>query len=122
MSNITIPQVSWQARAYRLFTLLGWILILVSFVIGAFVLAPLAADYFGGNAKAARDAAAAGSGLIGQLVQLNSTSRWLEPLTFVGVSSFMVGIALEFSMIPSLLKNRGTVMKACFPILVKKGK
>ena len=122
MSNITIPSVTWQARAYRLFTLLGWTLILVSFIIGAFTLAPLAADYFGGNAKAARDAAAAGSGLVSQLAQLSSTGRWLEPLTFVGVSSFMVGIALEFSMIPNLLNNRGEVMKACFPLLVKKGK
>ncbi len=122
MSNLTPPKVTWQAKGYRLFTLLGWILILVSFTIGAFTLAPTAADYFGNNTKAVRDAATTGSDLIGQLIQLSATGRWLEPLTFVGVSSFMVGIALEFSMIPNLLKSRGEIMKASFPILVKKGK
>lgn len=122
MSNITTPEVTWQAKGYRLFTLLGWVLILISFTIGTFTLAPTAVDYFGGNAKAARDAAVTGSDLIGQLVQLTATGRWLKPLTFLGVASFMVGIALEFSMIPDILKNRGEVMKACFPILVKKGK
>jgi hypothetical protein len=33
----------------------------------------------------------------------------------------MVGIALEFSTIPALLKNRGQVMSACFPQIVRLG-
>jgi hypothetical protein len=121
MTNITTPSVTWQSKAYRFFTLLGWILVLVALFIGAFSLAPTAANYFGANAKATRDAAAAGSDLLGQLKTLQSVARWLEPLIFLGVASFMVGISLEFSMIPALLKNRGTVMKACFPIIVQKG-
>ena len=81
-----------------------------------------ATDYFGSNSKADRDSAEVDSILQTQLETLSSTPRWLEPLTFLGVASFMVGIALEFSMIPDLLKNRGDVMNACFPIIVKKGK
>jgi hypothetical protein len=85
------------------------------------VLAPTAIDYWGGNAKAARDAAEAGSALIGQLETLTVTPRWLEPLTFLGVASFMLGIALGFSSIPDILNNRGEVMRACFPLVVKHG-
>jgi hypothetical protein len=121
MTQITTPQTDWRAKGYRLFTLLGWLLILVSFSIGAFVLSSTASGYFGGNQKAVRDAAEAGSALLGQLQTLAVTPHWLEPLTFVGVAAFMVGIAIEFSMIPSLLNNRGKVMAACFPILVEKG-
>ncbi len=121
MMQIKNPQLGWQAKAYRFFTLLGWLLILTSFIIGAFVLTSTAVGYFGGNAKAVRDAAEGGSVLLGQLQTLAVTPHWLEPLTFVGVASFMIGIALEFSMIPNLLTNRGQVMSACFPILVKKG-
>ncbi len=108
---------SWQLRAYVLFSLLGWLLIMLSFIIGLFVLTPTAADYFGGNAKATRDAAEAGSSLLGQLQILQATPRWLEPLTFLGVASFMLGIALEFSSIPKILQNRGQVMSVCFPII-----
>ena len=53
---------------------------------------------------------------------LSTIPRWLEPLTFLGVASFMLGIALEFSSIPALLKNRGQVMKVCFPLIVKASK
>jgi len=121
MSNATHPSPAWQMRAFPLFTLLGWVLILASFLIGLFVLAPTAAGYWGGDSKAVRDAAEAGSALIGQLQTLTVTPRWLEPLTFLGVASFMTGIALEFSTIPGLLKVRGQVMSAAFPLLVKLG-
>lgn len=121
MTTVSTPNSTWQAKAFRLFTIIGWLLVMLSFLIGLFVLSATAADYFGGNGKAVRDAAESGSTLIGQLQTLTTIPRWLEPLTFLGVASFMVGIALEFSMIPDLLKNRGQVMSACFPIIVEKG-
>ncbi len=121
MTNPTPPAPAWQMRAFPLFSLLGWVLILASFLIGLFVLAATASGYWGGNSKAVRDAAEAGSALIGQLQTLTVIPRWLEPLTFLGVASFITGIALEFSTIPGLLKNRGSVLSAAFPLLVKLG-
>ena len=121
MTNVTPPAHAWQMKAFPLFTLLGWVLILISFLIGLVVLSTTAAGYWGGNAKAVRDAAEAGSALLGQLQTLTVTPRWLEPLTFLGVASFMTGIALQFSTIPAILKNRGQVMSACFPLIVKLG-
>ncbi len=109
----------WQLKAFPFFTLLGWIFIMTALVVGLFVLTPTAASYWGGNAKAVRDGAEIGSVLLGQLGTLTTTPRWLEPLAFLGVASFMVGIALEFSTIPALLKNRGAVLSACFPYLKK---
>lgn len=119
MTSISPPQDSWQIRVFVLFSILGAALIALSFVIGAFVLAPTAADYFGVHAKEARDSAAAGSALLSQLQLLEVTPRWLTPLTFLGVASFMLGIALEFSTIPRILKNRGKVMRAAFPLIVE---
>ena len=121
MTNVTPPVPAWQMKVFPLFTLLGWVLILASFLIGLFVLAATAAGYWGGNAKAVRDAAEAGSALLSQLQSLTVTPRWLEPLTFLGVASFMTGIALEFATIPRLLQNRGQVMSAAFPLIVKLG-
>jgi hypothetical protein len=121
MVSLQAPKPAWQLRVYPLFSLLGWVLIGLSFIIGLVVLAPTASSYWGGNAKTVRDAAEVGSSVLGQLQTLNETSRWLEPLTFLGVASFMVGIALEFSSIPNILKNRGHVMSACFPVIAKHG-
>lgn len=119
MASVQEPTKAWQLRIYPIFTVLGWILIGLSLLIGLFVLTPTAIDYFGGNAKATRDAAEAGSALLGQLSALSATPRWLEPLTFLGVASFMLGIALEFSAIPNILKNRGQVMAICFPQIIQ---
>jgi len=121
MDHLTPPAPAWQMKVFPLFSLLGWVLILSSFLIGLIGLAPTAASYWGGNAKAVRDAAEAGSALLGQLQVLSVIPRWLEPLAFLGVAAFMTGIALEFSTIPAVLKNRGQVMSACFPLIVKLG-
>jgi len=122
MDPIQPPPPAWQMKVFRFFMMLGWVLILIAFLVGVFVLAPTASSYLGDNAKAARDAAEAGSALLGQLGALSTIPRWLEPLIFLGVASFMIGIALEFSSIPALLKNRGQVTKACFPLIVKVSK
>lgn len=119
MATVQGPSKAWQLKVYPLFTVLGWILIGLSLIIGVAVLTPTAISYFGDNAKAARDAAEAGSAVLGQLNTLAVTPRWLEPLTFLGVASFMLGIALEFSAIPNILKNRGQVMAICFPQIVQ---
>lgn len=119
MEKLQGPSKSWQLKVYPIFSVLGWILIGLALIIGLFVLTPTAIDYFGGNAKSVRDAAEAGSSVLGQLNTLASTPRWLEPLAFLGVASFMLGIALEFSAIPNILKNRGQVMAICFPQIVQ---
>ncbi len=119
MATLQGPSKSWQLKVYPIFTLLGWVLIGLSLSIGIFVLTSTAIDYWGGNAKAARDTAEVGSALLGQLNTLTVIPRWLTPLTFLGTASFMVGIALEFSAIPNILKNRGQVMSICFPQIVQ---
>jgi hypothetical protein len=122
MASLHGPKDAWQLRVYSFFTLLGWALIGLSFLIGLLVLTPAAIGYWSGSPKAVRDAAEVGSTLLGQLQLLSVTPRWLEPLTFLGVAAFMVGIALEFSSIPRILQNRGQVMRVCFPLIVKDAK
>lgn len=121
MATLRTTHASWQDRIAPLFSILGGLLIIASFLIGAVVLAPTAAQYFGENAKAARDAAGAGSALMAQLQLLQMTPRWLEPLTFLGVASFMIGIALLFSTIPGALRKRAKIMSLCFPQITRLG-
>jgi len=117
MNTIKPPAAPWQLKVFPIFTFLGWASILTALLVGLFVLTPTAISYLSDNTKAVRDAAEVGSPLLAQLQTLTSIPRWMEPLAFLGVAFFMVGIALEFSSIPAVLKNRGEVMKACFPFL-----
>jgi hypothetical protein len=107
-------------KLFPLFTLLGWALIGVSILIGVLLLAPTAATYWGANAKAVRDAAQIGSPL---LVHLSSLAWWpklLLPLTFLGVASFMLGIAMQFAAIPGILGRRADLLARAVPLMGRK--
>lgn len=106
-----------QMKIFPLFTIAGWLIIVAAFIIGAFFLAPTTANYLGGHSKAVRDAAESGSVLLGQLQFIAATPIWLLPFTFVGVASFITGIALAFSTIPDLIKQRGDHLAAALPHL-----
>ena len=104
-----------QLKVFPIFAVGGFMLIMIGFIVGAFVVGPTANSYFGENTKQTRDSAVEGSSLVDDLVTISSIPRWLEPLIFLGVASFMFGIGLEFSTIPALLHRRGKTMKAAFP-------
>jgi hypothetical protein len=122
MNASQVEKTPYQLKVFPVLTILGWILISLALIIGLIVLTPTAVNYFGANFKEVRDAAEAGSVLLSQLGILASIPLWLEPLTFLGVAFFICGIALEFSIIPSLIKKRGDVMSQAFPLIVKLGK
>jgi hypothetical protein len=121
MSTNQTAKTPYQLKVFPILTILGWILIMLALIIGLVVLTPTAVNYFGANSKEARDAAEAGSQLLSQIGLLASIPLWLEPLTFLGVAFFICGIALEFSVIPSLVKMRGDAMAKAFPLIVKLG-
>jgi hypothetical protein len=104
-------------KLFPLFTLLGWVFLGVSIVVGILVLSATSAAYWGDNAKAVRDAAEAGSGLLGNLNTLQSIPKWLVPLAFLGVASFMTGIALEFAAIPGIIDRRTAGLKKAIPLM-----
>ena len=59
---------------------------MVTILVSMLVLSSTATSYWGGNAKAVRDATDVGSGLLDQLAMLQSFPKWLVPLAFLGIS------------------------------------
>ncbi|MCP4420572.1 MAG: hypothetical protein GY805_28530 [Chloroflexi bacterium] len=106
-------------KLFPLATLAGWGLIGFSVLIAVLVLAPTGAAYFGENAKAVRDAAEVGSPILAQLTTLGWWPKLLPPLIFLGVASFMLGIALEFGAIPAILERRIEILKQALPLMGK---
>jgi hypothetical protein len=107
-------------KLFPLFTLMGWVLIGFSILIGVFLLSPTAASSWGASAKAVRDAAEVGSPLLAQLTTLAWWPKLLVPLTFLGVASFMLGIALEFAAIPGILERRTDILVKAVPLMGNK--
>ncbi|UCC54608.1 MAG: hypothetical protein JSV68_11695 [Anaerolineaceae bacterium] len=108
-------------KFFPLFTLLGWgLIIFAGLVVLGFIVSPTGAAYWGSNAKAARDAAAASSLLVSQLSTLALWKHIVPPLLILGIASFMVGIAMEFASIPSLLDKRTAALKQALPLMGKK--
>ena len=91
-----------------------------SLVVLGFIVSPTGATYWGGNAKEARNAAATGSLLVSQLSTLALWKHIVPPLLILGIASFMVGIAMEFGSIPSLLDKRTAVLKEALPLMGSK--
>ncbi len=104
-------------KVFPFFTLTGWALIGFSILVQVLLLAPTASAYWGANPKTARDAAQAGSILLGQLTTLALWPRLLAPLLFLGVAAFMVGIALQFSAIPAILDRRIEGLKKALTLM-----
>lgn len=106
-------------KLFPLVTLMGWMFIGFSIVVLVALLAPTGAAYWGGTAKATRDAAEIGSSLLGQLTILAWWPKLLKPFLVFGVASFMLGIALQFAAIPGILDRRIEVLKQALPLMGK---
>ncbi len=119
MSNelTTLRRETTGLKMFPLFTLAGWSLIGFAILIKAAFLAPSGAIYWGENSKAIRDSAAAGTILLDQLAALAWWPRLLEPLIFLGIAAFIVGIALQFSAIPGILDRRMMGLKKALPLM-----
>jgi len=100
---MTALSISKQAQKTPIVSVLTMILLFVGLVgigIYGFVSldqSQLAVSYYE-NSKAVRDAAPAGSEILGTLATLKARQAWLEPLTFTGLSLIIFGIALSFAI------------------------
>lgn len=86
------------------------------------VLAVMAGDYYA-NAKAVRDGATAGSGLLSQLGSIEAVKDWVLPFAFLGIATFIAGFGVAFGNILKNIRLRGGTMAAVLPALKeRKGK
>ena len=107
-------------RLAYVFMVTGFIIIAASFVIGI-ALGLSIADLFE-NAKSVRDAAApddaATRGILSQQGTIAATTAWLTPLKFLGLGSFLAGIATILYVVIQSLKLRAESMKVSLPIIL----
>ncbi len=71
-------------------------------------------DYYAFS-KGARDAAEAGSGVLGNLASIQTTKAWVKPLEILGLSTFLLGFGFAFANILQNVRLRGNTMAAVLP-------
>ena len=113
-----IPSPPIQTMIYPLLIAAGFAIVTAALVIGI-VLAGVASDVFD-FPKSVRDAAAAGSPLLGDQGDLATIPLWLQPFKFFGLTLLIGGIFTVFwGLLRSLQEVRGAAMVEAVPILLK---
>ena len=80
------------------------------------VVAVTAGDYYG-HSKAVRDAAEAGSAVLGDLGTIHTVQAWVKPLEVLGLATFLLGFGFAFANILQNVRLRGNTMAATLPLL-----
>ncbi len=112
-----IPAPPIQTRIYPILVGAGFLIVVAALLIGA-ALATTASDVFE-SSKAARDAAAAGSSLLGDQSNLATFPLWVQPFKFVGIGLLVTGIFTVFwGLLRSLRDARGAAMVESIPVLL----
>ena len=112
-----IPSPPIQTRIYPILVAAGFLIVLVALFIGA-ALATTAADVFE-TSKATRDAAAAGSSLLGDQSDLAAFPLWVQPFKFLGIGLLVTGIFTVFwGLLRSLRDARGDALVESIPVLL----
>ncbi len=107
----TAPQIKIAAGIW-----IGGMMIIVAITVIWIVLASVAGDYYS-NSKAVRDAAEAGSPVLSQLSNIQTTKAWLLPLEILGIASFLMGFGFAFANILQNIRLRGNTLAAVLPAL-----
>lgn len=94
---------------YPLIAVMGWAIVLISLLIGVTALAP-AQSTFLSEAKAVREAAAAGSPLVEANLTAHVIETWVPQFKFVGLGLGLLAITMALGTIAKRLREMGTLI------------
>jgi len=93
---------------------IGWMIVLIAFVIGATALAASQATFFS-DAKAIREGAAAGSAFVQANVDSHVIEAWLPQFKFLGLGLGLMAITMALGAIAKRLRRMGQVISSHLP-------
>lgn len=94
--------------------IMGWMFVLIAFLIGLFVLSPAQTAFFS-DAKAVREGAAVGSSFVNATVTAHVTEAWVPQFKFVGLGLGLMAITMALGMIAKSLRRMGEVITGHMP-------
>lgn len=101
--------IEGMMRLYPLIAAMGWGIVLVSLLVGIFALSPALSTFFS-EAKAVREAAAAGSPLVQANVTAHVIETWVPQFKFLGLGLGLMAITMALGSIAKWLRRMGAVI------------
>ncbi|HEX9675667.1 MAG TPA: hypothetical protein VGA07_06795, partial [Anaerolineales bacterium] len=89
---------------YPMIAVVGWMIVLLSFLIGATALSSAQAAFYS-DAKAVREAAAAGSAFAQANVTAHVIETWVPQFKFVGLGLGLMAISMALGSIAKALRR-----------------
>ena len=99
---------------YPMIAVVGWMIVLLSFLIGATALSSAQAAFYS-DAKAVREAAAAGSAFAQANVTAHVIETWVPQFKFVGLGLGLMAIGMALGSIGKALRRMGQVLASHIP-------
>jgi hypothetical protein len=118
MSNITYQEkqapfpfsmVEKMMPMYPMIAVVGWMIVLISFLVGLVALAPAQATFFS-DAKAVREAASVGSSFVNANVSAHVIETWLPQFKFLGLGLGLMAIVMALGTIAKRLRHMGATI------------
>ncbi len=100
--------------AFPMIAVMGWAIVLIAVLVGLFTLSPAQSAFFS-DAKAVREAAAAGSAFVNANVTSHVIEAWVPQFKFVGLGLGLMAITMALGIIAKRLRSMGQVMNSHMP-------
>jgi len=103
---------------YPLIALMGWIFVLIAFLVGVLALAPAEATFFS-DAKAVRESAGVGSAFVDANVARHVIETWVPQFKFFGLGLGLMAITMALGTIAKRLRKMGQVISSHMPEAIR---
>jgi hypothetical protein len=100
--------------AFPHIAVMGWAIVLVSFLVGVFALSPAVSTFFS-DSKVIREGAAAGSTFVDANVTRHVLETWVPQFKFFGLGLGLMAIIMALGTIAQRLRKMGQVISSHFP-------
>jgi len=113
-SSFPFSMIERMMPMYPALAVMGWMFVLIAFLVGWFVLSPAQSDFFS-DAKAIREGALVGSAFVNANLSSHVLEAWLPQFKFFGLGIGLLAITMALGTIAKRLRNMGQVIFSQLP-------
>ena len=113
-SSFPFSMIERMMPMYPALAVMGWMFVLIAFLVGWFVLSPAQSAFFS-DAKAIREGALVGSAFVNANLSSHVLEAWLPQFKFFGLGIGLLAITMALGTIAKRLRNMGQVIFSQLP-------
>jgi hypothetical protein len=113
-SSFPFSMVERMMPMYPAIAVMGWMFVLIAFLVGLYVLSPAQTTFFS-DAKAVREGATIGSAFVNANLSSHALEAWLPQFKFLGLGLGLLAIVMALGTISKRLRNMGQVIFSQLP-------